>query len=86
MRTLRFVAIGALIGAGIIARVSTPAAPTTSPVVESRPRAIACDRTTTCVSVGFMDSVYGVHVPFGASFAGGAWSLLTPQPPSPVVE
>jgi hypothetical protein len=86
MRTLRFVAIGALIAAGIIARVSTPAAPTMSPVIESRPRAIVCDRATTCLSVGFMDSRYGVHVPFGASFAGDAWSLLTPQPPSPVVD
>jgi hypothetical protein len=65
MRTLRFVAIGALIGAAIIARASTPAVPTTSLVIESRARAIVCDRATTCVSVGFMGSVYGVHVPFG---------------------
>ena len=86
MRTLRLVAVGALIGAGIIARVSTPAAPTTSPVIDSRPRAIVCERVATCVSVGFMGSVYGVHVPFGASLSGVAWSLLTPPPPAPVVD
>ncbi len=87
MRALRFLAVGALIAAGIAARLTTPApAPTTNADIESRPLAVACPTPARCIAVGLMGTAYGLHVPFGAGLTDGAWALASPDAPSPVVE
>lgn len=87
MRALRLLAVGALIAAGIAARLTTPTpAPTTNADIESRPRAVACPTQARCIAVGLMGTAYGLHVPFGASLTDGAWTLSPPDAPSPVVE
>jgi len=86
MRVLRFVAIGALIAAGIIARTTTPSVSSAPPVIESRPHSIVCDPSGRCIAVGLMGSVYGVHVPYAAELVNGSWTLLSPQLPTPVVD
>jgi hypothetical protein len=86
MRALRYVAVGALVAAGIAARVSTPPVPTTTPIIESRGRAVACASVERCLAVGSMGSVYGVRIPFATQLAAGAWTLVSPAAPSPLVE
>jgi hypothetical protein len=86
MRPLRFLAVGALLAAGIAARAWTPAVTTAPPVIESRARAVDCPSTGECMAVGSMGSVYSVRIPFATSLSNGAWGLAAPEAPSPLAE
>jgi hypothetical protein len=86
MRVLPIAAVGALVAAGVIARVWLGDASSPAPSIETNPDAIACPSGTSCMSVGFSGSSYGVRVPFGAELADGAWSLSMPPAPSAVVD
>jgi hypothetical protein len=86
VRALRLVAVVALLAAGIVARISTPAVPTTAPAIATNPDAVVCRTPTSCVSVGYMGSAYGVRAPLATELADGAWTARDPQAPAPVVD
>jgi hypothetical protein len=86
MRVLPIAAVGALVAAGVFARVWLGDAQSSAPAIETNPDAIACPSGTGCISVGFSGSSFGVRVPFGAELADGAWSLQMPPAPSAVVD
>jgi hypothetical protein len=81
IRLLRLAAVGALIAAGVVARVATGNVSTQTAPGGSGLHAIACPSESWCVSVGSMGSVYGVQVPFAVLSTGSGWKAQpTPVP------
>jgi hypothetical protein len=74
-------AIGALIGAGVLARATTGDAPDRRPPRGSSLAGMACASSTWCLSVGSMGSIYGVQVPLAVESTGRGWSARSPRVP-----
>jgi hypothetical protein len=86
VRALRFVAVGALLAAGILARISTPAVPTTPTAIATNPVSVVCPSPARCLAVGFRGSTYGVRAPLGMALADGVWTARDPEALAPVVD
>jgi hypothetical protein len=78
---LTAVAVAALVGAGLLARMATGAEPPSTPVRGSSLGGIACAGAT-CVAVGTTGSVYGVETPFAVVAGGGDWTPRAPVGPA----
>ena len=75
MRALQVVAIGALLAAGVVARVSIPQATPPLAATDTSLRSVACPAPESCVAVGLTGSKYTVRVPLTARSASGPWSV-----------
>jgi len=82
MRVLALVSFGALVAAGLAARLSIPAASPPVAPIDSSLQAVACPSPGQCISVGFTGSKYTVLVPLAALLEDGAWTVRPRQPPS----
>jgi len=84
MRVARIAAVGAVMAAGIMARLLTEDVPTTVPTRGNSLGAMACPSQGWCVAVGSMGSAYGVQVPFAVLSADDGRTAQPPQAPAPI--
>jgi hypothetical protein len=86
MRALRLVAVGALIAAGVGARLSIPKVTAPAPAIDSSLRDVACPSPGRCTAVGLTGSKYTVQVPMAALSEGASWTLRSPEAPSRIAD